>query len=157
MDDAFEERKKKHEDKWAHDEELRFKIGARRNKLLGLWAAGELGLTGPAAEDYAKAVVAADLQGADAVFRKLRADFDAAGLGTPITSSSGRWPSFSPPPPTSSCTSPKAKGAISIDHADFVIAVVAAPAAHVSQSRCQRLHVRFDVGAGLAIPRMRSV
>jgi hypothetical protein len=81
MDDAFEDRKKKQEDKWAHDEELRFKIGARRNKLLGLWAAAELGLTGPAAEEYAKTVVVADLQGADAVFRKIRGDFDTAGLG----------------------------------------------------------------------------
>ena len=80
MDDAFEDRKKKHEDKWAHDEELRFKIGARRNKLLGLWAAAELGLTGAAAEEYAKSVVATDLNGADAVFRKIRDDFDAAGL-----------------------------------------------------------------------------
>ena len=81
MDDAFEERKRKHEDKWAHDEELRFKIGARRNKLLGLWAGAELGLTGLAAEEYAKSVVVADLQGADAMFRKIRGDFDAAGLG----------------------------------------------------------------------------
>ena len=80
MGDAFEERKKKHEDKWAHDEELRFKIGARRNKLLGLWAAAEMRLTGAPAEEYAKFVVAADLAGADAVFRKLRGDFDAAGL-----------------------------------------------------------------------------
>ncbi len=80
MGDAFEERKKKHEDKWAHDEELRFKIGARRNKLLGRWAAAELGLTGAPAEEYAKSVVAADLAGADGVFRKLRGDFDSAGL-----------------------------------------------------------------------------
>ena len=81
MDDAFEERKKKLEDKWAHDEELRFKIGARRNKLLGLWAGAELGLKGAAADDYAKSVVAADLKGADAMFRKIRGDFDAGGLG----------------------------------------------------------------------------
>jgi hypothetical protein len=81
MDDAFEDRKKKHEDKWAHDEELRFKIGARRNKLLGLWAAAEMGLSGAAAEEYAKSVVATDLKGADAVFHKIRGDFDAAGLG----------------------------------------------------------------------------
>ena len=80
MADAFEDRKKKQEDKWAHDEELRFKIGARRNKLLGLWAGAEMGLTGAAAEEYAKSVVAADLMGADAVFRKLRGDFDAGGL-----------------------------------------------------------------------------
>ena len=80
MGDAFEDRKKKHEDKWAHDEELRFKISARRNKLLGRWAAAELGLTEVAAEEYAKSVVAADLAGADAVFRKIRGDFDAAKL-----------------------------------------------------------------------------
>jgi hypothetical protein len=81
MDDAFEDRKKRHEDKWAHDEELRFKIGARRNKLLGLWAAAEMGLTGATAEEYARSVVAADLMDADAVFRKIRGDFDAAKLG----------------------------------------------------------------------------
>ena len=80
MADAFEDRKKKHEDKWAHDEELRFKISARRNKLLGRWAAAELGLPAVAAEEYAKSVVAADLAGADAVFRKIRGDFDAAKL-----------------------------------------------------------------------------
>ena len=80
MDDAFEERRKKNEEKWAHDAELRFRVGARRNKLLGLWAAGELALKGAAAEDYAKAVVAAELRGADQVFRKIRGDFDVAGL-----------------------------------------------------------------------------
>jgi hypothetical protein len=80
MNDAFEDRKKKHEDKWAHDEELRFKIGARRNKLLGLWAAAEMGFSNAAAQEYAKSVVVTDLKGADAVFRKIRGDFDAAGL-----------------------------------------------------------------------------
>jgi hypothetical protein len=81
MEDAFEDRKKKHEDKWAHDEELRFKVGARRNKLLGLWAAAEMGLTGAAAENYAKSVVVTDSKGADAVFHKIRGDFDAAKIG----------------------------------------------------------------------------
>jgi hypothetical protein len=80
MADAFEDRKKKHEDKWAHDEELRFKIGARRNKLLGLWAAAEMGFSNAAAQEYAKSVVVTDLKGADAVFRKIRGDFDAAKL-----------------------------------------------------------------------------
>ena len=82
QDDAFEERKKKHEEKWAHDEALRFKAQARRNKLLGLWAAGELGLSGEAAETYAKAVVAVEFHspGTDNVLKKLRTDFDAAGL-----------------------------------------------------------------------------
>jgi len=81
MSDAFEERKKKFEEKWAHDEALRFKIAARRNKLLGLWAAGELGLSGEAAEEYAKSVVGADFKGG--TFAKIRADFDAAGLAHP--------------------------------------------------------------------------
>jgi hypothetical protein len=84
-DEAFEERKKKHEEKWAHDESLRFKVNARRNKLVGLWAAGELGLSGEAADAYAKAVVAAEFHkpGGDNVFEKLRADFDAAKLTHP--------------------------------------------------------------------------
>ncbi len=79
---AFEDREKAFEDKWAHDQELRFKIAARRNKLVGLWAAAELGLTGKQAEAYAKAVVASDLQGAGGhdVLKKIREDFDAAGL-----------------------------------------------------------------------------
>ncbi|MGI8526769.1 MAG: DUF1476 domain-containing protein, partial [Pseudolabrys sp.] len=59
-------------------EELRFKATARRNKLLGLWAAGKLGLSGPDADAYAKAVVIADLEesGDADVVRKLRKDFD---------------------------------------------------------------------------------
>ncbi len=82
MNDAFEDRKKKFEEKWAHDEALRFKIAARAHRLLGAWAAGELGLLGADAEEYAKSVVAADLKaarGSDA-FAKIRADFDAAQL-----------------------------------------------------------------------------
>ena len=60
MSGSFEKREKGFEAKWAHDEELRFKVYARRNKLLGLWAAGEMGLNGPAADAYAKEVIAAD-------------------------------------------------------------------------------------------------
>jgi hypothetical protein len=84
-DDAFEERKRKHEEKWAHDETLRFKVSARRNKLVGLWAAGELGLRGEEAETYAKAVVVAEFHspGVDNIFNKLRTDFDAAKLTHP--------------------------------------------------------------------------
>jgi hypothetical protein len=80
MSSAFSDREKAFEDKWAHDEELRFKVLARRNKLLGLWAAAEMGLKGPAADDYAKAIVQAELtkDGDEAVFQKLRADFAAA-------------------------------------------------------------------------------
>lgn len=68
------------ERKFALDEELRFKAEARRNKLLGLWAAEKLGKSGPEAEAYAKSVVAADFEEAgDAdVFRKIRGDLDAA-------------------------------------------------------------------------------
>src|SRR6185503_5398181 len=82
MSGAFEKRQKGFESKWAHDEELRFKVYARRNKLLGLWAAGELGLKADAAEAYAKAVVAADFEkaGDEDVFDKVRADFTAKGV-----------------------------------------------------------------------------
>ena len=68
------------EKKFAHDEELRFRAGARRNKKLGLWAAEKLGKSGAAAEAYAKEVVASDFEeaGDEDVFRKIRADFDAA-------------------------------------------------------------------------------
>ena len=76
---TFDKREEGFEKKFAHDEELRFKATARRNKLLGLWAAGKLGLAGPEADAYAKEVVIADLEeaGDDDVLRKLRKDFDA--------------------------------------------------------------------------------
>ena len=76
---TFDDRKKGFENKFAHDEELRFKATARRNKLLGLWAAEKLGLSGDAAESYAKEVVAADFEeaGDDDVVRKVLADFAA--------------------------------------------------------------------------------
>jgi hypothetical protein len=76
---TFDDRKKGFENKFAHDEELRFKATARRNKLLGLWAAEKLGLSGEAAESYAKEVVAADFEeaGDDDVVRKVLGDFAA--------------------------------------------------------------------------------
>ena len=82
MTDGFDDRKKAYEEKFAHDEELRFKAEARRNKLLGLWVAELLGLSGAEAEAYAKEVVMADLQepGSEDVFRKVRADLDAKGV-----------------------------------------------------------------------------
>jgi len=82
MEHGFEERKKKQEDKWALDAELRFKATARRNKLLGRWAAGQMGLTAAAADEYAKAVVAAAMHGADGdpALRKVRDDLCAAGV-----------------------------------------------------------------------------
>jgi hypothetical protein len=79
---TFDKREEGFEKKFAHDEELKFKANARRNKLLGMWAAEKLGLTGPAAEAYAKEVVAADFEepGDADVFRKIRKDFDAKGV-----------------------------------------------------------------------------
>jgi hypothetical protein len=79
---TFDKREEGFEKKFAHDEELRFKATARRNKLLGLWAAEKLGLSGPAADAYAKDVVAADFEepGDGDVVRKLRKDFDAKGV-----------------------------------------------------------------------------
>ena len=78
MSGSFEDRRKGFESKWAHDEEMRFKIMSRRNKLLGLWAAGELGLSGDKADAYASSVVAAEFNkpGDEGVFQKVRADLD---------------------------------------------------------------------------------
>ena len=82
MSSSFEDRKKAAENKFAHDEELKFKAYARRNKLLGLWAAELMGLSGEEAQAYAREVVTADLAepGEEDVFRKLRADFDARNI-----------------------------------------------------------------------------
>ena len=70
------------EKKFAHDADLLFRAGARRNKNLGLWAAEKLGKSGADAETYAKEVIAADFeeQGDEDVFAKVRKDFDAAGI-----------------------------------------------------------------------------
>lgn len=78
----MDERKDTFEKKFAHDEELKFKAIARRNKLLGLWAAEKLGKSGAEAEAYALEVVKADFEeaGDHDVFRKVRADFDAASV-----------------------------------------------------------------------------
>ncbi|MCJ7993084.1 DUF1476 domain-containing protein [Rhizobium cremeum] len=77
---GMSDREKAFENKFAHDQELRFKAEARRNKLIGLWAAGLLGKTD--ADAYAKEVVAADFEEAgDAdVIRKLKADLTAGGV-----------------------------------------------------------------------------
>ena len=80
MANGMDDRGKAFENKWAHDAELRFKVEARRNRALGLWAAEKKGLTGQAAEDLADAVIAADFQekGDEDVFRKLRAELDVS-------------------------------------------------------------------------------
>jgi hypothetical protein len=80
---TFDKREEAFERKFANDQELRFKAMARRNKLLGLWAASRLGKTGEAASEYAKTVVLADFEeaGDEDVVRKVKADLDAAGVG----------------------------------------------------------------------------
>ncbi|MGE0744465.1 MAG: DUF1476 domain-containing protein [Rhodospirillales bacterium] len=79
---TFNEREKGFENKYKHDQETQFKITARRNKLLGLWAAEKMGVSGPAAETYAKEVVAADFEkpGDDDVVEKVVKDLGAKGL-----------------------------------------------------------------------------
>jgi hypothetical protein len=78
---TFDKREEAFEQKFAHDEELRFKATARRNKLLGLWAAEQLGLKGAEADSYALALVMSAFEdtGHD-VMAKIRQDFAAKGV-----------------------------------------------------------------------------
>ena len=75
----LDDRRRAFESKWAHDAETRFKIEAKRNRALALWAAGEKGLSGQAVEDLVNSVIASDFQeaGDEDVFRKLRSELDA--------------------------------------------------------------------------------
>ena len=79
---TFDDREKGFEQKFKHDKELEFKVTARRNRLLGLWAAKELGIPDAEAEAYAKTVVMADFQrpGDDDVVEKIVADFKENGI-----------------------------------------------------------------------------
>jgi hypothetical protein len=79
---TFDEREVAFEKKFALDEEQKFKAEVRRNKLLGLWVAEKLGLSGDAASGYAKEVIAADFQEARnaEVVRKVIADLGAKGI-----------------------------------------------------------------------------
>lgn len=79
---TFDKREEGFEKKFAHDEELRFKANARRNKMLGLWAAEKLGLSGDAANAYAKEVIMADFEesGDNDVLKKVKTDLDAKGI-----------------------------------------------------------------------------
>jgi hypothetical protein len=79
---TFNKREKAFEDKFARDEALRFKAEARRNKLLGQWAAEKLGKSADAVDEYVREVVRSDFEepGDEDVFRKVRGDFDAAGV-----------------------------------------------------------------------------
>ena len=76
---TFDDRERGEEAKYALDQATAFKIAARRNKLLGLWAADLMGLKDEAADSYAQSVVVADLEeaGEDDVFRKVKSDFAA--------------------------------------------------------------------------------
>jgi hypothetical protein len=77
---TFEDREKEFEARFKHDQELRFKVTARRNRLLGLWAAEKMGLAADAAEAYAKTVVDAEFAGGDKnVLEKVVADLAAKG------------------------------------------------------------------------------
>lgn len=80
---TFDKRKKEEEAKYKRDEELKFKVNARRNKLLGLWAAEQMGYKGAEAEAYAKQVVAADFDrpGDADVVEKVLKDLHAKGIG----------------------------------------------------------------------------
>ncbi|WP_336056258.1 DUF1476 domain-containing protein [Nitratireductor sp. CH_MIT9313-5] len=79
---SMEERERAFENKYVRDEETKFRAMARRNKLLGLWVAEKIGKKDEDAEAYARDVVKADFEeaGDEDVFRKVRADLDAAGV-----------------------------------------------------------------------------
>ena len=82
MTTTFDKREEGFEKQFAHDEELKFKAIARRNKMLGLWVAERLGLSGTEAENYARSIVLAEFeQGGDsAVIAKVRKDLEAKGI-----------------------------------------------------------------------------
>ncbi len=79
---TFDDRETAFENKFAHDADMEFRISARRNKLLGLWAAEKMGLTAEEADAYAKAVVQADFEeaGDEDVVRKVLGDLTSAGV-----------------------------------------------------------------------------
>ena len=79
---TFDDRERAYETKFARDEEMQFRVTARRNRLLGVWAAGQMGLTAEETDAYAKAVVQADFEeaGDEDVIRKLVSDLTAAGI-----------------------------------------------------------------------------
>ena len=79
---GFKKRKQDAENRFKHDQELEFKANARRNKLLGLWAAEQMGVSGDAADEYAKEVVVSDFDrpGDEDVLEKVLKDFTDKGL-----------------------------------------------------------------------------
>ena len=84
---SFDDRERAFETKFAHDEEMRFRITARRNRLLGEWAARQMGLNEAETESYAKDVVRADFEeaGDEDVIRKVLGDLTSAGIETSDT------------------------------------------------------------------------
>ena|SRR5579862_3216424 len=77
---AFDEREKDFEARFRHDQELQFKVKARRNRLLGMWAAERMGLSEAAAQAYAKEIVDAEFAGGDPhIIEKVVADLNAKG------------------------------------------------------------------------------
>ena len=79
---SFSDKERAHEAKFAHDEEMQFRVAARRNRLLGGWAAEKMGLTAAEADAYGKAVIQADFEeaGDEDVIRKVLGDLTAAGV-----------------------------------------------------------------------------
>lgn len=79
---SFDKREKAFEDKYKHDQELQFKVEARRNKLLGLWAAELMDISGADADVYAKEVISSDFDepGDEDVLRKVLADLEAKSV-----------------------------------------------------------------------------
>jgi len=82
---TFDKREEGFEKKFAIDEELKFKADARRNRLLGLWVAGKLGLSGDAATAYAKEVVVSEFEGAGNVIAKIMLDLKAGSIAVEET------------------------------------------------------------------------
>jgi hypothetical protein len=84
---TFEERERGFETKFAHDQDMAFRITARRNRLVGTWAAEKMGLTAEETDAYAKAVVQADFEeaGDEDVIRKILGDLTSAGVETDET------------------------------------------------------------------------
>ena len=79
---SFNDRERAFETKFAHDEDMKFRVTARRNRLLGEWAARQMGLTDAESESYAKDVIRADFEeaGDNDVIRKVLGDLTAAGI-----------------------------------------------------------------------------
>lgn len=82
MSQALGDREQAFENKFKHDEELKFKVGARRAKLAGLWIAEVLGLSGQDAQDYAKTMVTADMEkpGHEDLLAKIKSDLENRGI-----------------------------------------------------------------------------